>query len=520
MTAKNKSSNDPVLALKCGGKKKKKMADGGIKDPASVKAELYSEAGDALGNYLESLITSGITKDADLREEPSKFLEQRDRLTATGNIAKNTAKGAGVGAAIGTLLLPGIGTGTGAAIGAGVAAAASGLKTLFTSKAKKEQRKKDANDWAGAWLGNYVDNTISSGYKSGGEVKGSGTAKSDSITKNVEDGSFIVPAENSEIAMDLGKKYLGWKGAEIADRTYPGTSVKLSNGEVLYTPEEVDILRYHGLDLNRLAPNAEPGNKMSKGGKKIKNYDSALSDYKKQYLESSPEADDDEIKLAFDDFLSDNPDFGIVSPVNNDIESNDVLSDKSSSKFDKLMKFAPEIAGAIQIGIASKANLEAGKMPDINASESLKQLTVETRKDAQYGLEPGTIAAMNNQTEKARRDATNAITTKGGSTEEVMSNLRSVLSTTIDKKYDIELADNAALMEKKKIYYGSKAQLGDQEYDVNKMARQDWLQIQEVNAGLLSAGISNIIGARKLKLELDAMKKIGTRYADISATKD
>ena len=615
MTAKSKTSDDPVLALKCGGKKKKKMADGGIKDTKSLEAELYSSAGNMVGEYLESLITSRIPAETDIREDPSAFLKQRDQLTTTGNFAKNTAKGAGIGAAVGTAILPGIGTGAGAAIGAGIGAVATGAKELFTSKKKKEQRKEDVKDWAGAWLSNYADNTISSGYKdggsknkkggptpgesnkdyiplsdydvftelgidqkewlgypdeqrialaketgriiamqgkgstankggiqyfvksdlpkktnntytdssmllisgykNGGKVKGSGTAKSDSIRKNVEDGSFVVPAENAETAMDLGKKYLGWKGTEIADRTYPGTEVKLSNGEVLYTPEEVDILRYHGLDLNRLAPKAEEGNKMKKGGLKQKKYDAAFSDYKTQYLQSNPQANDDEIKTAFDAFLSDNPDFGVQSQKEQPIDT----ESEPTSKFDKLMQFAPEVAGAIQIGIAAKANHEAGKMPDINVSESLKQLTLETRKDAQYGLEPGTIAAMENQAEKARRDTTNAIVAKGGSAEEVMSNLRTTLSDTIHKKFDIELADNAAMMDKKKIYYNTKAQLGDQEYDVQKQARQDWLQIQEVNAGLLSAGIANIIGARKLKLELEAMKKVGTRYADISAIK-
>lgn len=613
--AKNKVSNDVILALKCGGKKKKKMADGGIKDPTSAKASLYSMAGNLTGDYLESLITSKIPDSVDLREDPSRFLKQRDSLSTAGNLAKNVAKGAGIGAAAGTLIpIPGVGTAAGAAVGAAVGAATTGLKTLFTSKKKKQQRVDDANDWAGAWLGDYSDRALSSGYKDGGakdknkgpipgvsskdwtplsdlnitaelgidlkewmnlpdeqrmalaketgriiamkgqgstankggiqyflknnmpkeisntysdagsmittgykdggKVKGEGTAKSDSITKNVEDGSFIVPAENSSTAMDLGKKYLGWKGTEIADRTYPGTKVKLSNGEVLYTPEEVDILRYHGLDLNRLAPQAEPGNKMVKGGKKEKKYNEAFDTYKNQYLQSSPTATDDEIKSAFDDMIAEIPDFGVTTP-----EEVTTGNEVPENKFDKFLKFAPEVAGAIQIGIAAKANHEAGKMPDINVSESLRSLTLETRKDAQYGLEPGTKAAMENQTEKVRRDTTNAILTKGGSTEEVMTNLRTMLSTTIDKKYDIELADSAALLDKKKTYYNTKTRLGDQEFDVQKSARQDWLQIQEVNAGLLSAGIANIIGARKLKQELDVMKQIGTRYADISAIK-
>ena len=104
----------------------------------------------------------------------------------------------------------------------------------------------------------------------------------------------------------------------------------------------------------------------------------------------------------------------------------------------KIMDFAPEIAGAIQIGAAGVGLAKAGRMPDINVSESLREITTQARQESQYGLEPGTKAAMQNQAEKARRDVTNAVVNRGGSSAEVMANLQGILSTTTDKKFDIE----------------------------------------------------------------------------------
>jgi len=330
----------------------------------------------------------------------------------------------------------------------------------------------------------------------GGKVEGAGTAKSDSIDKRVEDGSFIVHAENAEKAMQYGKSYLNWKGDESANRKYPGTEVALSNGEVLFTPEESDILRYHGIDLDALAPNADNDKEMADGGNKYanENYDKLSMEQRMK----NPDISDSEIQSLYDKKYK-------------DISTSKEEDDRSI--FDKMMDFAPYAAGALQIGAAALGNQKAGEMPDINVSESLRSLAAETRKEAEYGLEPGAKAAMLNQTEKARRDATNAIVGKGGSATSMMSNLQSVLSTTIDKKYNIELTDAAEKARKKSLYYGAKTKLGDQELDVKKFAMDNWRGLQEVNAGLLSAGIGNIVGARKLKKEMDLMKEIGSDKA-------
>lgn len=98
------------------------------------------------------------------------------------------------------------------------------------------------------------------GYAEGGEIKGKGTSTSDSINAQVEEGSFIVPAKNSNIAKLVRKEVLKKPINQKADiKQKGGTPVKLSNGEIQFTPEErAEIDRELGADfLPSLAPDAQ-----------------------------------------------------------------------------------------------------------------------------------------------------------------------------------------------------------------------------------------------------------------------
>jgi hypothetical protein len=103
-------------------------------------------------------------------------------------------------------------------------------------------------------------------YADGGEIKGKGTAKSDSIKAEVKEGSFIVPAENAELAKGIRKLYLKAPNKKANLKQEEGEPVKLSNGEHLFTPEENEYLESIGIELEALAPDAEEGNEKSKGG--------------------------------------------------------------------------------------------------------------------------------------------------------------------------------------------------------------------------------------------------------------
>lgn len=102
-------------------------------------------------------------------------------------------------------------------------------------------------------------------YADGGEVEGPGTGKSDSISTKLEPNSFVVPVENADIANQLGQEYLGWNTGKKAKKG-KGVDVKISDGEVIFKPDEVFQLTKLGIDLNSLAPNADGDNKFDTGG--------------------------------------------------------------------------------------------------------------------------------------------------------------------------------------------------------------------------------------------------------------
>jgi len=112
------------------------------------------------------------------------------------------------------------------------------------------------------------------GFADGGEIKGKGTAKSDSINAKVEEGSFIVPAENADLAKQLAIKILGKNPDKKANLRQGGeTPVKLSDGEYMFSPEEKMELQANGIDLTMLAPDAKSDliNHLKCGGK-VKGY--------------------------------------------------------------------------------------------------------------------------------------------------------------------------------------------------------------------------------------------------------
>lgn len=95
------------------------------------------------------------------------------------------------------------------------------------------------------------------GMANGGKIVGKGTGTSDSIPAKLQDDGFVVPAVNAKIAEELRSKYLGDSKSKIASLQKGGVPVKVSNGEHYFTKAEKAILEANGVDLNKLAPNAE-----------------------------------------------------------------------------------------------------------------------------------------------------------------------------------------------------------------------------------------------------------------------
>lgn len=123
-------------------------------------------------------------------------------------------------------------------------------------------------DKANVGMDKFKDNVSSFGknnnfaskyFAKGGEIKGKGTGKSDSIKAKVEAGAFVVPVEKVAKAKMIKKELLETPKEEKAEINHPnGVDVKLSNGEFMFSKEEVDELKGMGIDMYKeLAPESE-----------------------------------------------------------------------------------------------------------------------------------------------------------------------------------------------------------------------------------------------------------------------
>ena len=115
-------------------------------------------------------------------------------------------------------------------------------------------------------------------YATGGTIKGAGTGTSDSIVtdingKGIPEGSFITPAKNNKMAKGIRGMVLNQNPNKTASFKKGGTTnsdkVAVSNGEHLFTPEEInEVVNHFGEPIKKvLAPNAEENEmKKNKGG--------------------------------------------------------------------------------------------------------------------------------------------------------------------------------------------------------------------------------------------------------------
>jgi hypothetical protein len=186
------------------------------------------------------------------------------KATLSGGL-KGAATGAKLGASVGSII-PGVGTviggAAGALIGGGIGAITGNKKAdkandeidaqiaeqeAAKDKYNQEQKRRDA----------FSQREM--GFAKGGVIKGKGTGTSDSIDAKVTAGSFIVPAKNADAAKEISKKVLKAPSIKKADLNHAGGErVKLSNGEIMFTPEEVEKIESElGEDyLDKLAPDA------------------------------------------------------------------------------------------------------------------------------------------------------------------------------------------------------------------------------------------------------------------------
>lgn len=430
----------------------------------------------------------------------------------------------------------------------------AGLSTLVNYRKNKKKHeneiKKATEDWSSYWTNQAKEYYNTTGYKKGGEINGPGTSKSDSIEMKAAEGSFIVPAENADKAIQLGKDYLNWNDNTTAERNNGKYPIKVSDGEVFFTPEEVGALKYYGVDLNALAPNAEKNNtgfcrggktkKMAQGGfigpdsskediLKFQRYagikddgiwgpqtENAWNNLKNEYTGKNTVKSKTNTIPTFSP--TDSESLSIYSNLTTNPENIPESISSENKKFDwnKIGEHIPELISAVQIAGAYKGLMEQGKKPDLMVSKSLDKLNSEVRRLSQFGYEPKVLNSISNQIENTRRDVSKAITDSGGSPMEKLAQLQSLLSTTIDKKAGLAFEDAKEKARKLADYYKINMTKAGQEFDINKINQEDWYRNQEAFAGMLSSGINNLIGARQLKSQQDAIKSVGSNSPTIT----
>lgn len=218
--------------------------------------DIISGTADMTSELLSGIGQSAIDN-ADPRSNPATAMKKANTMNTAGDVLKGAGKGASLGAVAGPW---------GAVIGGAAGALVTGIGKIAGAKKQRSDLAKAQTGWASDNLDSYQNAITKSSYIKGGTIKGAGTGKSDSINMKAKNGSFIVPSENADYGHQLGEEYLGWKPKEKADKNKGGVNIKASNSEVIFNPEEVRILNYHGVSLDSLAPNANTTGENSSGG--------------------------------------------------------------------------------------------------------------------------------------------------------------------------------------------------------------------------------------------------------------
>jgi len=129
-------------------------------------------------------------------------------------------------------------------------------------------------------------------FANGGKIEGKGTSKSDSIKAKVKEDSFVVPAENAQAAEVIRKVILKAPSGKANLNQKGGETVKLSNGEHLFTPKEVDklesVLGEKAVDA--LAPDANNKEERFAQGGDVNNTDANSVESKFEKIRSEAEA--------------------------------------------------------------------------------------------------------------------------------------------------------------------------------------------------------------------------------------
>lgn len=408
--------------------------------------------------------------------------------------------------------------------------------TVTASKAKKilkdgTIRGVELTDKQKKYFGWIAGGSQDSGKADGGKVKGPGTAKSDSIDAKVAEGSFIVPAENAGEAQKIREKYLTTDDSKAKLNQKDGVNVPLSNGEHMFTPEEVVYLKAQGVDLTKLAPNAKENSKGKFDGTTdsgVTNstdfmYDVDLDNLKKKLgvptgsvaeskkLTPAQEKKMQEIYTAGQvggiESLSAKQKVDLQKIYPNATTASNIPSTTTTTKKTAMPNNTLEnVLAAGQVGLGLHSLLKDGKRPVDTLSPDYIDAVNSAKTAANYGFDPVTKAAYQNQLETARIGNLGLnYQTAGGNPMLANANARATTNAYTNNLVDLAVAD-ASQKQKKTAY---RDQMISNLMENKRRLFQDKLNAfntnQEAGAELLNTGITNALGSNYNSNYLDAL---------------
>jgi hypothetical protein len=357
--------------------------------------------------------------------------------------------------------------------------------TGITDENKKRKEIKDLSQEANQDLAPEINR-----LKDGGEIKGKGTAKSDSIKAEVKKGSFVVPAENSDIAEILRETYFGNKSTKANLKQGDGIPVNLSNGEHLFSPKEKSYLEKIGIDLTKLAPNANENISKAKGGE-IGGQGSDINLRADEGVYAFPGATDttSSDKIGPVKSITAVPTLDTTKPVSS------TNKDKASQDFDWLSLLGP---AQTALGVASL--LKDGKRPVDKLSADYLNGINTAKGAATYGFDLPTKTKYENAIESARVGNVGlAAQTAGGDAGIANANARSATNNYSKQMLGL-LSEDAKLKQQKEQYLNS---LLSDKQEKERRLFEDKLNAfnvnQETGAGLLQSGILSMQNNAKNK---------------------
>ena len=388
----------------------------------------------------------------------------------------------------------------------------------------------------------------------GGKVVGPGGPKDDKVVATKQPHSFIVPAENAEAAMKIGKDILGWKDGQKASlkEGKGAADVRLSDGEVSFTPDELMTLKQKGINVEALAPNAKApekdgvplGNsnvadsnntipagqsKSNTGKSQIMNPELTVGASAVMNPNVTPTIPNEKLKALFrkdggsiPKYKKGTPKGGVEDSVQN--VQDDAASMSAGTEDPGLKTIADPKAGGKRSfdasslltgsNIAGLAGMAGGLFQFLEGRKQLKKDVLPIRtvdpnlvarqqkadQEAKYGMDPTAKSLATSDIDATYNAARESATTP--------NDIRQALDATNKSKLNLAVESEKLRAEKAR-YANSFAPVLAQYRDKATDDAMRWFQKrQEAGADMMGAGIGNFTSAIRYMANADQAKKI------------